>query len=112
MPLGAPASIFFIINPISGGRTKEDWESAIREYYKPLSQNPEFFFLTGADDISSIRHWIEKIQPEKSIVFRNMLNCFTIKCERNVSVWYRFNNKKADKRHGVGPEIPPVFDAG
>jgi diacylglycerol kinase (ATP) len=67
MPLDAPASIFFIINPISGGRTKSDWESAIREYYKPLSQNPEFFFLTGTDDTASIRHWIEKIKPQKIV---------------------------------------------
>lgn len=67
MPLDAPASIFFIINPISGGKTKSDWESAIREYYKPLSQNPEFFFLTGTDDTDSIRHWIEKIKPKKVV---------------------------------------------
>jgi diacylglycerol kinase (ATP) len=67
MPLDAPASIFFIINPISGGKTKNDWESAIREYYKPHSQNPEFFFLTGTDDAESIRHWIEKIKPGKVV---------------------------------------------
>src|SRR5690349_3223382 len=67
MPSDAPASILFIINPISGGKTKNDWESAIREYYKPLTSNPEFFMLTGNNDNVSIQHWIEKIKPSKIV---------------------------------------------
>jgi YegS/Rv2252/BmrU family lipid kinase len=67
MPSDAPASILFIINPISGGKTKNDWESAIREYYKPLTSNPEFFMLTGSNDNVSIQHWIEKIKPSKIV---------------------------------------------
>ena len=67
MPSDALASILFIINPISGGRTKNDWESAIREFYKPLNQSPEFYMLTGSDDNVSIEHWIEKIKPSKVV---------------------------------------------
>jgi len=67
MPSDASASILFIVNPVSGGRIKNDWESAIKEYYKTLRQNPEFYFLTGTDDSDSIRHWIEKIKPEKVV---------------------------------------------
>jgi diacylglycerol kinase (ATP) len=67
MPSDASASILFIVNPISGGKTKNDWESAIRDYYHPLSENLEFYFLTGTSDNESIRHWIEKIKPLKVI---------------------------------------------
>lgn len=67
MPSDASASILFVINPISGGKTKNDWESAIREFYKPLNANPEFFMLTGTDDNISIEHWIEKIKPAKVV---------------------------------------------
>jgi diacylglycerol kinase (ATP) len=67
MPAGDAESILFVINPISGGRTKNDWESAIKEYFKPLESSIEFFVLTGSDDSESIRHWLEKIKPAKVV---------------------------------------------
>ena len=67
MPSDISASTIFIINPISGGGIKQDWESAIRQFYKPLDLNPELFFLTGTDDNISIKQWIEKIKPAKVV---------------------------------------------
>ena len=67
MPAEGSDSILFIINPISGGRTKNDWEEAIKAYFKPLSPSIEFFVLSGTDDSESIRHWIEKIKPAKVV---------------------------------------------
>jgi len=67
MPAGDAESILFVINPISGGRTKNDWEAAIKEYFKPLEPSIEFFVLTGSDDSESIRHWLEKIKPTKVV---------------------------------------------
>ncbi|HUQ66220.1 MAG TPA: YegS/Rv2252/BmrU family lipid kinase [Flavitalea sp.] len=67
MPEQGGDTILFIVNPISGGKTKSDWETAIREYFKPLAMNIEFFVLSGEDDSSSIRHWIEKIKPSKIV---------------------------------------------
>jgi YegS/Rv2252/BmrU family lipid kinase len=67
MPSDATASILFIINPISGGKTKNDWESAIRDFYKPLASKLEFYILSGTDDNVSIAHWIEKIKPAKVV---------------------------------------------
>jgi YegS/Rv2252/BmrU family lipid kinase len=67
MPEVDSRTILFIINPISGGRTKNEWEGAIREYFKPLEQSIEFFILTGSDDSESIRHWIEKMKPHKVV---------------------------------------------
>jgi diacylglycerol kinase (ATP) len=67
MPSDASGPILFIINPISGGKTKNDWESAIRDFYKPMSTNPEFYILTGTDDNASVEHWIEKIKPSRVV---------------------------------------------
>ena len=67
MSTDAEASILFIINPISGGSTKNDWESVIREFYKSHRSKTEFFFLTGTDDSVSIRNKIEKIKPARVV---------------------------------------------
>lgn len=60
-------NIFFVINPISGGKTKTDWEASIRLYFKPLKEKIDFFILSGKNDQESIRNWIEKIKPEKVV---------------------------------------------
>jgi YegS/Rv2252/BmrU family lipid kinase len=65
MPEGNHSGILFIINPIAGGTPKDDWEIAIREYFKDLQINIEFFTLTGGDDSFSIKRLIEKFKPGK-----------------------------------------------
>jgi YegS/Rv2252/BmrU family lipid kinase len=67
MPLATSPVILFIINPVSGGKTKTDWETAIREYYSERETNIQFFVLTGSNDAESIKHWIEKIKPAKVV---------------------------------------------
>jgi diacylglycerol kinase (ATP) len=59
--------ILFIINPISGGKTKINWEPIIHKYFKSLSHTIEFFILTGKEDASSIQYWIKKFSPERVI---------------------------------------------
>jgi len=60
-------NILFIINPVSGGKKKTDWEPVIREYFKPLSHTIEFFVLTGKDDELSIQYWIQKLSPQRVV---------------------------------------------
>ena len=67
MPGGPSSKILFVINPISGASSKNEWESAIQQYFKPLSESIEFFLLTGSKDDESIGHWIEKIKPGKVV---------------------------------------------
>lgn len=59
-----PASmkILFILNPISGGKKKIDWENAIRTYFKKLPHEIEIYVLTGKDDTGSLQYWIDKLQ--------------------------------------------------
>jgi diacylglycerol kinase (ATP) len=63
-----PGALFlFVINPVSGGREKHDWEAAIRDHFKESSHRAEFYLLTGGDDRRSIQHYIERIKPDKVI---------------------------------------------
>lgn len=59
--------ILFVVNPVSGGRKKIDWEPLIRNYFKSLPLRIEFFVLKGKDDASSIQYWIKKLSPKKVV---------------------------------------------
>lgn len=56
--------ILFVINPVSGGKEKHDWEASIREFFKEKPITIEFYLLTGKNDKTSIQHHIERIQPK------------------------------------------------
>ena len=60
-------NILFILNPVSGGKKKTNWEPIIRDYFKPLSHTIEFFILTGKDDASSIQYWIKEFSPQRVV---------------------------------------------
>jgi len=57
----------FVINPISGGKEKNDWEAAIREAFKDLPHITEFYLLNGKDDKRSIQLYIERCKPDRVI---------------------------------------------
>ena len=59
--------LLFIINPVSGGKEKHDWEASIREYFKDRPHNIEFYLLTGKDDKTSIQHHIDSIKPDRVV---------------------------------------------
>lgn len=59
--------LLFVINPISGTKAKIAWEPAIRKHFVDLSHTIEFFLLDGKDDATSLKYWIEKLQPERVI---------------------------------------------
>jgi diacylglycerol kinase (ATP) len=62
-----PEKLVFIINPISGGKEKTDWEIAIRNYFTDKPHCIEFYHLNGSSDKASIKSYIEKINPSKII---------------------------------------------
>ena len=63
----AGLKILFVINPISGAKGKIAWEPAIRNYFTGLQHSFDFFLLDGKDDATSLKYWIEKLQPERVI---------------------------------------------
>jgi YegS/Rv2252/BmrU family lipid kinase len=60
-------SILFIINPVSGGKHKTDWEPIIREYFKLLPHKIESFILTGKNDEDLIRQKIKHFSPQRVV---------------------------------------------
>ncbi len=67
MQKAAPQKILFIINPVSGGKDKKDWEQFIRDYFKELPHLTEFFLLSGQNDAISVQHYITTIRPHKVV---------------------------------------------
>lgn len=67
MPQLSSSTTLFVINPISGGRTKTDWETAITNFFAPGNSGAEIYVLDGENDTESIKHWIEKIKPAKVV---------------------------------------------
>jgi diacylglycerol kinase (ATP) len=58
-----PQKILFVINPIAGGKEKQDWETAIRDFFKESDCVFDLYLQTGQQDAVSIRHHIERMQP-------------------------------------------------
>jgi len=60
-------NILFILNPVSGGKKKINWEPVIRNYFKSLTHSIEFVILTGKDDPATIQYWIKKLLPDRVV---------------------------------------------
>ena len=59
--------ILFVINPISGGKTKVNWEAEIQQYFKELNHQIHFFVLNGKDDDESLKYWLNNIKPQRVV---------------------------------------------
>ena len=59
--------LLFALNPISGGKSNQNWEASIRDYFKDLKHTIEIFMLDGEHDAESLRYWIEKMKPDRVI---------------------------------------------
>ena len=59
--------ILFVINPVSGGKSRIDWENRIREYFSQQPHNITFYILTGQSDNASIEHHIKRFAPDRVV---------------------------------------------
>ena len=59
--------LLFVINPISGGKSRMNWEQVIRNYFKDLPHQIEMFILSGNSDDDSLRHWIKRFKPDRVV---------------------------------------------
>lgn len=59
--------ILFVINPVSGGKEKRDWETTIRAYFKESPHSMEFYLLTGQQDAASVQHHIQTVKPDRVV---------------------------------------------
>lgn len=63
MKPGTHPVILFVINPISGGKQKDDYETVIRKHFSNPSISTSFFTLSGKDDEKHLQVCIDKVQP-------------------------------------------------
>jgi YegS/Rv2252/BmrU family lipid kinase len=59
--------LLFVINPVSGGKEKHNWEAEIRQYFKELPHNIELYLLNGKNDYVSVQHHIQSVRPDKVV---------------------------------------------
>ncbi|GAA4733833.1 diacylglycerol/lipid kinase family protein [Flavisolibacter ginsenosidimutans] len=60
-------TLLFVINPVSGGHEKKNWEKLIREAVKEPSINVDFYVQTGSNDKQAIQQRIEETKPTKVV---------------------------------------------
>jgi YegS/Rv2252/BmrU family lipid kinase len=59
--------LLFVINPISGGKKKSDWEEEIQKRYQDSTYQVKKFILQGKNDEAGIQHMISSFHPDKVI---------------------------------------------
>lgn len=67
MPTNTSLKILFVLNPVSGGRSKAEWEASIRDYFQHVPHTYELYLTTGNNDKPSIIHWIKSWQPDRVV---------------------------------------------
>jgi diacylglycerol kinase (ATP) len=63
----ATLKFLFIINPISGGKQKTDYQAAIKKHFEALPHSIEFFLLDGKNDAQELQQTLEKVKPHKVV---------------------------------------------
>jgi diacylglycerol kinase (ATP) len=67
LPKEGQLRLLFIINPVSGGKAKTDWEAQIRKSVRDSIHEMDFFLLTGKRDEESVRHHLERMRPDRVV---------------------------------------------
>jgi YegS/Rv2252/BmrU family lipid kinase len=61
------SKFLFVINPISGGKQKDDFEDAIKKHFEQLPHSIEFFLLNGKNDAQRLQQTLEQVKPHKVV---------------------------------------------
>jgi diacylglycerol kinase family enzyme len=61
------SKFLFVVNPISGGKQKNDYEDAIKKHFESLPHSIEFFLLDGKNDAERLQESIEQLKPHKVV---------------------------------------------
>lgn len=59
--------LLFVINPVSGGKEKNDWEASIRSYFRDSVHSIEFYIIQKNHDKTSIQHYVNTLAPDRVI---------------------------------------------
>lgn len=67
MPETNKFRILFVLNPVSGKNSKAEIETEIRDYFKEVEHEYEWYQTTGNDDAGSVRHWVDEWKPDRVV---------------------------------------------
>ena len=67
MPNNESLKILFVLNPVSGGKEKINWEEGIKDYFKSTKHVIELHTLGDKIDKNALRDHIAKFQPDKVV---------------------------------------------
>lgn len=57
-------TILFVVNPVSGGKHKKDYQDAIEKYFAPLPHKIELFILNDKNNAQYLQKHIDKLKPQ------------------------------------------------
>lgn len=60
-------TFLFVINPVSGGRGKTDWDTGIDAYFADLPHTIEKLYLDGKTDPETLRRAIASLRPDRVV---------------------------------------------
>lgn len=63
----ARQKILFVINPNSGGKNKQDFETQIKAYFQQLSHDIAYYHLTCNNDEELIKKELDSLAPQKVV---------------------------------------------
>lgn len=63
----ARQKILFVINPNSGAKNKEDFETQIKAYFEQLSHDIVYYYLSGNNDEAEIKKVLGSFAPQKVV---------------------------------------------
>jgi diacylglycerol kinase (ATP) len=62
-----PLKFLFAINPVSGGKSKNNWKEAITDYFKSRPHPVETYLLMGKNDADQLTNKIKQLKPDRVI---------------------------------------------
>jgi YegS/Rv2252/BmrU family lipid kinase len=60
-------NFLFVINPGSGGKTNQNWETIIRDFFKPLEHGFEFYVIDEKHTSTQLQDHIRKSHPDRVV---------------------------------------------
>lgn len=60
-------TLLFVINPISGGKLKNEYEIIIKKFYEKLPHKIKFFLLDGKNETEELEKYMALVRPQKVI---------------------------------------------
>jgi YegS/Rv2252/BmrU family lipid kinase len=67
VPDSQSLKLLFVLNPVSGGKSKSNWEAGIREYFRASENKYEIYNTSGDNDLESVKYWIKTWEPDRVV---------------------------------------------